>query len=90
VRLVAGSSRVLASGSHCRLVVTVPEKTDARPVIEALESTDEASESGTGVAGNREVKSDKLLSKGTVGVDQAPVVAWLDLTGYPGPRARYA
>lgn len=67
-----------------RLVITdVPEKTDASAVMEALEQAGRAGEfAEQGVAwGNHEVKSEKALPKGTTGVDEAPIVAWADLTG---------
>jgi hypothetical protein len=68
---------------QARLVVSdVPEKTDASAVMTALETAGKATDfADAGIPwGNHEVKAEKSLPKGTVDVDDAPVIRWEELT----------
>lgn len=65
-----------------KLIVTdVPEKTSANAVMAVLEQAGKSSEfSEAGVAwGNHELKTDKSIPSGAIGVEEAPQVSYEDL-----------
>jgi hypothetical protein len=63
------------------VIINVPEHTDAGTVMVALECAGRATEFADGgmAWGNHEVRPERRLAKGTVGVDEAPVIGWAEL-----------
>jgi hypothetical protein len=67
---------------QARLVVSgVPEHTDVGAVMMALEGAGKATDFADGgmAWGNHEVRVDRRLPRGTVGVDDAPMIRWEEL-----------
>jgi hypothetical protein len=67
---------------QARLVISsVPEHTDVGAVMVALENAGKATEFADGgmAWGNHEVRPDRRLPKGTIGVDDAPLIRWEEL-----------
>lgn len=76
---------IRAAGKHINtaklIVANVPEKTSAQAVMDALDTAGKSGPfSDAGIPwGNHELKSDKKLPTGAVGVETAPVITWDEL-----------
>lgn len=84
MRFVVVRTVIVGRRAHrqARLVVSgVPEHTEVEAVMAALEEAGKATDFADGgmAWGNHDVRADRRLPKGTVGVDDAPMIRWDEL-----------